>query len=489
MPAIIRDIFDGEAPVSQRFGENLVGYAHLGIKGHDGIDFAMAEGRALRAGVHGQVVSILDGFSGKTVVIRDLVQRIRTVHTHMSSFAVTQGAIVTPTTIIGRSGATGRVTGPHLHYGVSKIDEQGRVLNRDNGYDGYIDPFDANNVTWVLGEPARIPEVPAVPAKPATPAGLTFEQAYPVLYKGWPEAEARADFAITGGKNKAGYEQLVGLPPPGPSEPAPPPPDLSIPGQIELNTGNAMAFFGQNKPGVYGRNKATGEWLWTTTPISTFSSIGLGHWRSNDQVEWASKGGWEFEERDGDNFTGAGEGRRRAAEIFKSVGGNTGSINVWAPPPPPIPPPPPPKEPERPIPTLPPGEVESPDLDRITRTTPPPPVSPPPSGDFTEILRKLDQILALLSAQPTPPGTVTPTPTPTPRGTGFMYITSSPARASVYLDGNFVRDFTPFNVPIPVATGPHLLSIRKRDYVAQTESIQIVAGEQFTKDYTLDPKV
>lgn len=39
---------------------------------------------------------------------------------------------------------------------------------------------------------------------------ISFEQAYPVLYKGWDETSARADFNATGGKNKAGYDQLAG---------------------------------------------------------------------------------------------------------------------------------------------------------------------------------------------------------------------------------------------------------------------------------------
>ena len=39
---------------------------------------------------------------------------------------------------------------------------------------------------------------------------LTFEEAYPVLYRGWDETAARADFTATGGRNKAGYAELVG---------------------------------------------------------------------------------------------------------------------------------------------------------------------------------------------------------------------------------------------------------------------------------------
>lgn len=38
----------------------------------------------------------------------------------------------------------------------------------------------------------------------------TFEQVFPVLYKGWGEAGARADFNAGGWKNKAGAEQFTG---------------------------------------------------------------------------------------------------------------------------------------------------------------------------------------------------------------------------------------------------------------------------------------
>ena len=38
---------------------------------------------------------------------------------------------------------------------------------------------------------------------------LSFDQAYPVLYKGWDRTAAAADFAATGGANKAGYQELV----------------------------------------------------------------------------------------------------------------------------------------------------------------------------------------------------------------------------------------------------------------------------------------
>src|SRR3990167_11012324 len=38
----------------------------------------------------------------------------------------------------------------------------------------------------------------------------TFEQVFPVLYKGWNEPEARANFNAGGWRDKAGAEQFLG---------------------------------------------------------------------------------------------------------------------------------------------------------------------------------------------------------------------------------------------------------------------------------------
>ncbi len=44
---------------------------------------------------------------------------LASVHAHMSEILVTQGQRVARGTPIGRVGASGRATGPHLHWGVS----------------------------------------------------------------------------------------------------------------------------------------------------------------------------------------------------------------------------------------------------------------------------------------------------------------------------------------------------------------------------------
>jgi murein DD-endopeptidase MepM/ murein hydrolase activator NlpD len=85
---------------------------------HAGVDFAGEPGTPVRAANHGEVIVAAPMyFTGNTIVV-DYGDRLFSVFAHLSELHAKPGDIVEPSTIVGLVGATGRVTGPHLHWSV-----------------------------------------------------------------------------------------------------------------------------------------------------------------------------------------------------------------------------------------------------------------------------------------------------------------------------------------------------------------------------------
>ena len=86
---------------------------------HAGVDFPAASGTPVFASQSGKVALAEELFySGNTVVI-DHGYGIYTLYAHLSEIGVQAGDAVEASTEIGKVGATGRVTGPHLHWGLT----------------------------------------------------------------------------------------------------------------------------------------------------------------------------------------------------------------------------------------------------------------------------------------------------------------------------------------------------------------------------------
>jgi len=86
---------------------------------HTGVDFPAPEGTRIHAAQRGRVVLAENlFFSGNTVVL-DHGLGVYTFYGHMTSMSVNVGDVVSAGAILGRVGATGRVTGPHLHWGLT----------------------------------------------------------------------------------------------------------------------------------------------------------------------------------------------------------------------------------------------------------------------------------------------------------------------------------------------------------------------------------
>jgi murein DD-endopeptidase MepM/ murein hydrolase activator NlpD len=102
--------------VSTRFGTGRVlnGKAR---SPHSGVDIAAKRGVPIKASNGGKVLLAYDFYlSGKTVVV-DHGWGVCTIYAHMDTIGVKEGQMVDRGQSIGTVGATGRSTGPHLHFG------------------------------------------------------------------------------------------------------------------------------------------------------------------------------------------------------------------------------------------------------------------------------------------------------------------------------------------------------------------------------------
>ena len=111
---------------------------------HQGADFRAAAGTTVVAPNAARVVLAEDlYFSGNTVVL-DHGLGMFSLLAHLSRIDVTQGQEVERGAVLGASGATGRVTGPHLHWAL-RLSEFS------------VDPLSVVTVLSDLKEPVRAP--------------------------------------------------------------------------------------------------------------------------------------------------------------------------------------------------------------------------------------------------------------------------------------------------------------------------------------------
>lgn len=119
--------------VSSKFGmrSNPTG---SGQQMHNGVDYESPSGTPVVASAAGDVLSTQsEPWRGNTVRIRH-ANGFTTIYQHLSGFNTTPGAKVSQGQQIGRVGATGDVTGPHLHFEI--LNASGAPINPETVLSG-----------------------------------------------------------------------------------------------------------------------------------------------------------------------------------------------------------------------------------------------------------------------------------------------------------------------------------------------------------------
>lgn len=178
----LHDLFIGSFPVTQAFGVNydtyswIKDYRGISILGHNGVDF----------GYNGQEPILLNPFPktsevvcsfvgwdengyGNWIRIWDKTQSCVILYAHLKSVDVTAGQTLRFQQQVGIGDSTGWSTGPHLHCGFYTVDSMGNKLNRDNGYDGFLNVLNKSNVTWQLLNPTAPAPITQPPAETCDP--------------------------------------------------------------------------------------------------------------------------------------------------------------------------------------------------------------------------------------------------------------------------------------------------------------------------------
>lgn len=502
--------FKGNFDHTQSFGARPSVYAKFGLAGHDGDDWMMPVDTPLVSPLNGEVLSTgndADGW-GIYAQVWDRTQNLLINVTHMRYTNVWKGKVLKIGDRLGGSGNTGFSEAPHVHVAAADTDSAGNRLNQGNGFKGWYSILDSGKIT-LQSQPAT--ETPG----PTTPISgtVTFDEIYTQYYPGWGRVEAEADFYNTYGGDLNKLKIARGESPGGTEELRPPElektyyliPALDqlslnqIASGIPLGRADILAGFLNLDPNtklISGQalNAAgfptsyfpdSGEWqgfkkLVGLTPIGTPGSYYVKpQYAGKSLNEIRNEANLAFRPDILASFLAVSEFYKIPAyqtfgtqgfpsSYVPNSGEYQGFLAIFTTTPP-TQPNAPTTNPEEPAPEV--INTNPPDTgEGLTPEETPTPTPTIPEGTTALILSKLDQILAKLEGQggqgevPAPPAE---------EASGGLFVSSSPTRAAIYLDGAFQFDYTPSNFTYQVSPGKHALRLKKTGYKTWEQEVEI----------------
>ncbi len=110
-----------DGPLSSRFGVRRF-FNGEERNPHSGLDFAVGAGTPIKTPAAGNVILVGNYFFNGNTVFVDHGQGFISMFCHMSKIDVKVGQQLARGAVVGKVGATGRATGPHMHWNISLND-------------------------------------------------------------------------------------------------------------------------------------------------------------------------------------------------------------------------------------------------------------------------------------------------------------------------------------------------------------------------------
>lgn len=169
--------------VTMGFGEKHEATGGEQGPAHNGLDIKAPKGAKIFAPGDGVVIEATDRYKGSTawgkVVVIDHGHGLVTRYAHLDSYSVKKGERVKAGDVIAKVGATGKTTGPHLHFETMRDGKAVDPAKEIASASMIIDAVPATPATPAI---EAAPAIPAEPAEDAAPVIAPEKPAHPLRY-------------------------------------------------------------------------------------------------------------------------------------------------------------------------------------------------------------------------------------------------------------------------------------------------------------------